>query len=195
MKILSWTILFCITLMTAIISIAYQKQKSFHDTFGPNYNNERLKKRIPTIDSFENVEYTTWDNYYDNNKIKKWLNILTNQEFTNASYYYNPELNNAIYHESKSIFYVTKTFFWQNELIGEMDLFVNSKDSIATYELVIAYIQEKNKDYYFFANIDTTTSDRPLIFKCGTDSMDRVREVGNITKLEADNILAEWGIK
>ena len=55
-----------------------------------------------------------------------------------------------------------------------------------------------NPGNFFYANIDTNYTNKPDILVCGThlrnEKSDQV-PIGNITKMQADKILKQWGIR
>lgn len=148
------------------------------------------------IEDFENVENQYWEDFYPDDLVKQWIEILTNTEIANLTTYSNPNRDEKPYHKEKTIFYGTHLFFWQNFYGGETDVFVKPIDNEKHIELFMAYYSDNLvPKSYFYANIDTIYKDRiELCGALGDHEHDREDNIpkGNMTKDQAYDLLTEW---
>lgn len=174
---------------------------TIHKKYGTNFNTERIKLGLHPISEFHKVENTYWRDFYPEDPILRWKEILTNMEIANSTTYSNLNKNDRPFHKQKTVFYGTQVCFWQNFYGGEIDLFISPLDNKHHIELFIAYYSERLiPKNYFYANLDTVHNSE-LEFICGTHFIQEGLQVessfpkGNITKEFADKLLTEWRIK
>lgn len=180
--------------------VALRVQTRIHDKYGFDYNDNRIELGVYPIGDFQSVENDYWYDFYPDDPFKRWTEILTNTEIANTTTYTNPNIDEKPYHKQKTIYYGTHLCFWQNFYGGEIDIFVKPLDKEKHIELFVAYYSnDLEPSNYFYADLDTVYNDR-LEFICGgMDNNEHEQEdnipKGNMTKEQADKLLAEWKIK
>lgn len=188
------TLLSIIGLFVLILAVAFTLQTTIHNGYGVSFNDKRAELGVYPIDEFETKENSYWSDFYPDDPLMRWINILGNTEIANMTNYYNSELNNEPYHKAKTIYFGTQLCFWQNYYGGETDLFIKPLGNDDQMELYVSYFtgDESSKSYFYY-NLDTVNINYPE-FICGTPDLEGEIPKGNLTKEQADSVLLEWGI-
>ncbi|WP_196887316.1 hypothetical protein [Aureivirga sp. CE67] len=212
MKIVLKKILFVIIgisiLGILMYNISLWNQKVNFEKYATNFNPERTKIGLKQISKNWKSENQTWDNWnilsdenYNDGKVLKFAKIFSLKDINTGIIYENDSSDLNTNFQSKIIWLNSNILFWRNGIESEMDYYQRNIDSNTVENLSIRYYfkDDNGNKNYFEANHSIYELDG---FYCGTPSrMEREKQrvlgkpyFGNITKKQADSILAEWKI-
>ena len=177
---------------------ALLSEKSIQKNYWDDFNGFRKENGLIPLTQSKDTIIENWNDILPEHNFTKWKWILTNEEIATSSTF-TFDSSSIPYHSSKTIYYETQLLFWKNFYGGEIDAFINPVGSDTTIELTLVYHSKNlNPGNFFYANIDTNYTNKPDILVCGThlrnEKSDQV-PIGNITKMQADKILKQWGIR
>ncbi|NMM50857.1 hypothetical protein [Marinigracilibium pacificum] len=184
-----------------MILYAKHSARTLHLNYLEDHKEFRNSKGIYPLSKANDTIVENWDNLFPDDKQYKWELILKNNPVGNQITFLYDSLATEPFHQSKTIFFDTRLFFWQNKYSGEIDVFLNPISTDTLIEMVITYnSQHYIHGEYFYANIDTIIQKEIDFFECGTasyfnaiDYMEKYPK-GNITKHRADEILKKWNL-